>query len=536
MSTFKFLLALAVSILVFQNQSKALTGDIQKVKLFYNAAEINRTAKFSFQKGKNSIVVSGLEDQIDESTLSVKGKGNYMILSVNLRKNHLEATQLTAKSLEKLTDSIRILQSGMRDCQDKITILDHEWTTLIANQKINQGDRLFTINDLKSLSDYSRIRMEDILRKKREQEDSKQKQQIRLSILQKQLNEEKAKLVKLNSEVVVEIEAKEQGQGILDIKYVTYSAGWFPHYNIRSMGVSQKIDFQMQAKVFQSTGENWKNINIELLSQNVNLANTKPELNPWRINFYEPYIYQQNRAKAYGAAPSSAKENGDFGIEESAVLQNAADLAEVVQIQNNQLNTAFDLAQKVDVESDGKEHTLQLKNTSVDAAYFYYAVPKLDANAFLMAGVSALDVSGMVPANANIFFEDTYVGKTYFNPLVAGDTVSISFGRDESLQINRKLLTENSEKKVIGTNKKESFIYELSFKNTKQKAIGIKIEDQYPVAINNEILVELIESSGAEIYSTNGLLTWRLSVNANESKKIRFGYQVKYPKQKRIQL
>jgi hypothetical protein len=128
------------------------------------------------------------------------------------------------------------------------------------------------------------------------------------------------------------------------------------------------------------------------------------------------------------------------------------------------------------------------------------------------------------------------VGKTYFNPLVAGDTVSISFGRDESLQINRKLLTENSEKKVIGTNKKESFIYELSFKNTKQKAIGIKIEDQYPVAINNEILVELIESSGAEIYSTNGLLTWRLSVNANESKKIRFGYQVKYPKQKRIQL
>jgi hypothetical protein len=62
------------------------------------------------------------------------------------------------------------------------------------------------------------------------------------------------------------------------------------------------------------------------------------------------------------------------------------------------------------------------------------------------------------------------------------------------------------------------------------------LKDQYPLSTNKDIEVELTESANAEIDKDLGLLSWKLSLLPNETKKIRFSYSIKYPKDKTINI
>ena len=62
------------------------------------------------------------------------------------------------------------------------------------------------------------------------------------------------------------------------------------------------------------------------------------------------------------------------------------------------------------------------------------------------------------------------------------------------------------------------------------------LKDQYPLTTNKDIEVELTEPANAEINKDLGVLNWKLSLAPNETKKIRFSYNVKYPKDKTINL
>ncbi len=69
-------------------------------------------------------------------------------------------------------------------------------------------------------------------------------------------------------------------------------------------------------------------------------------------------------------------------------------------------------------------------------------------------------------------------------------------------------------------------------KNNKKDSINILLKDQFPISTDKDIEVNLIENGNAEADNDTGLLNWKLSLAPGESKKIRFAYTIKYPKNK----
>ena len=49
-----------------------------------------------------------------------------------------------------------------------------------------------------------------------------------------------------------------------------------------------------------------------------------------------------------------------------------------------------------------------------------------------------------------------------------------------------------------------------------------------------EIEIKLEDGNGASINEETGVLTWKLDLKPGESKKVRFTYTVKYPKDKKV--
>ena len=71
-------------------------------------------------------------------------------------------------------------------------------------------------------------------------------------------------------------------------------------------------------------------------------------------------------------------------------------------------------------------------------------------------------------------------------------------------------------------------------RNNKKVPITIEVLDQVPISQNKEIEVEIEEMEGAKYTADYGKVLWTFNLAPAESKKIRFVYSVKYPKDKQI--
>src|SRR5204862_4822112 len=126
------------------------------------------------------------------------------------------------------------------------------------------------------------------------------------------------------------------------------------------------------------------------------------------------------------------------------------------------LNTEFDIALPYSVNSSNKPTLVDIRNYEMKADYQYSVAPKLDADAFLMARATGWEEFSLLPGEANVFFEGTFVGKSFIDPNNIKDTLSISLGRDKRIVVKREKLKDFSSRKLIGTNQKESYAYEIS--------------------------------------------------------------------------
>ena len=158
----------------------------------------------------------------------------------------------------------------------------------------------------------------------------------------------------------------------------------------------------------------------------------------------------------------------------------------------------------------------------------------MDNDAFLIAQIDRWDSLSLLPGQANIIMDNVYLGKSFLNPNTTEDTLNLSLGRDKRVSINRKLIKEFKSVKRNDT-KTETFTYEITVKNNKNKSIELLLKDQYPISQTKEVEVVLTEDGSANIDSETGLMNWNIKLQPGESKKIRFSYQIKYPKNKVIQ-
>jgi hypothetical protein len=62
------------------------------------------------------------------------------------------------------------------------------------------------------------------------------------------------------------------------------------------------------------------------------------------------------------------------------------------------------------------------------------------------------------------------------------------------------------------------------------------LKDQYPLSTNKEIEVDLFEGGGSDNNKDLGLLAWKLELAPGEVRKIRFGFSVQYPKDRKLNL
>jgi uncharacterized protein (TIGR02231 family) len=525
-------LALLLSAAAFSQHEKTAESKITNVTVFLNKAQVTREVKSRIEAGKTELVVSGLTSQLDQQSIQVAGKGNFVILGIAHRQNYLNEFNVP-KPLKVLKDSLELLQNLLLKETSQREILNKEEAMLLSNQKIGGANQNVTAAELKAMADFYRTRLADIFTLRMKQDEKIKKLNESIAKVQRQIQEKNDIYSRNTSEIVISLSAESPAAVDLVVNYVVANAGWYALYDLRAVNIKSPIVLSYKANVFQNTGEEWKNVKLRLSTANPNLSGQKPELYAWYLNFYEPPVsYRRQKSEAAGAVHRAAAESMDEDVEQKAApAETVADFVTTVQ---TTLNTEFDIALPYTVASSNKPTLVDIRNDELKADYIYSVAPKLDHDAFLMARALGWESLSLMPGEANIFFEGTFVGKSFIDPNSIRDTLTLSLGRDKRIVVKREKLKDFSSKKLIGTNQRAAYAYELSVRNTKAEAIKITVEDQMPVSQNSQIEVEVTDTGQAKYNANTGKLTWEMNLQPNETKKVVYKFEVKYPKDRII--
>ncbi|MEO9967405.1 MAG: mucoidy inhibitor MuiA family protein [Reichenbachiella sp.] len=202
----------------------------------------------------------------------------------------------------------------------------------------------------------------------------------------------------------------------------------------------------------------------------------------------------------------------------------------------NQTTVEFEVDKPYSIKSNGDKLTVDLNKYKIETQYEYYAVPKLDKDAFLIARIINWDQYNLLEGEANLYFEDAYIGRSILDAKSLEDTLNISLGRDKSIVIGRTKVDEFTKRRTIGANRIESRSFKISTRNKKSQAIKLTLYDQIPVSTNSDIVVNPIQLSNGTKEDSTGKIKWELKLAANQNSEFELSYEVKYPKNRRVNL
>ena len=516
---------------------------------FGYGADLKHDSKANLAAGMQQLIINNVSLYPDMNTLQISCPENVTILSYKHRIYSKPPIVITPPNYQKSYDSIKSYQKQIKAFTNDQSIKNDmiiRITKLIENNFTTPDKKNISSDELVKLTTYYTDKISLLNQQVFDLEEKVTNLNELIAAIEDRLNHlsqenKPVEQPKPVGQLILQVMSKMAGSVDFDFNYFTRNAGWVPTYDIRVKTIDNSFKLVYKAMVSQTTGLNWNGVKLNLSTSNPNQGNTIPILSPLYLQLYVPVIYNQLTVAA--SAYSMAAPQLDEVVVTGAPVKKAKNLGydaqklevkDFLTLKESQLNTNFEIDLPYDIPSDGVAYSVNIKDEMIPASYQHVAVPKLDNDAFLIAKINNWDSLSLLPGDANIIMDNVYLGKSYLNPNTTDDTLSISMGRDKRIAINRKLV-KGYNKVKRNDSKIESYTYEITVKNNKKQSIDMNLSDQFPISQTKEIEVTLSDSGDAEVDNETGFLKWNVKLKPGESKKYRFSYQVKYPKDKVLQ-
>ncbi|MFY8186871.1 MAG: mucoidy inhibitor MuiA family protein [Flavobacterium sp.] len=170
------------------------------------------------------------------------------------------------------------------------------------------------------------------------------------------------------------------------------------------------------------------------------------------------------------------------------------------------------------------------------AVFEHYAVPIMNENVFLTAKIKDWQQYDFLAGEATIYLEGSYAGKTFIDPFQTEEEMVISLGVDPNVVVERKQINAMKDKSFLGSTRIINKKYEITLRNNKNTTVEVQLYDRIPIAQNKEIKVDNAKYDDGKIEKEDGIVHWNVALESKKSIKKTIEYEVKYPKNKRINL
>lgn len=523
------ILILILMVSFFKSQEIKKEIDVKQATVFLQGAKVFGSTNVTLQKGRNTVKIINLPNDLDENTYKINLEKNTTLLSITPQSNYLKNDELTDGE-KKLDDERKKIQRQVNLLNIQIKNLTGEQNIINDNLKVSTNDKSTPQEQLIKLTEFYRKRMLEIDNQVFLLTEQKTTLDENIAKINKQFSEEQTHKTQNRKELILEILADNEINLNLGLSYIVSNAGWVPSYDLRALSTKKPLEIVYKGKIYQKTGQDWNNVKLFVSTYRPSYNQNRPILSPLYVAEYTAYNNEDAKVGYMQKAKAEMSNSYQMRAEVAAPSQ-----IPVATVSDNQMNILYELNYNQTIVSQEKEQYVILDKKNIDANYKYHVVPKLNNQVFLMAFVKNWQNLNLISGEANIYFEDNYIGKTNITSNYVKDEFPISLGVDERIVAKRIKIEDKTAQKSLNSNKWETESYEISFRNNTKESIELETLDQIPLSENQKITVKTLNIGDGDLDTKTGSILWNRKINSGASEKINFSYEVKYPKEMQIQ-
>ncbi|MCI5057513.1 MAG: mucoidy inhibitor MuiA family protein [Flavobacteriales bacterium] len=264
--------------------------------VFLQGAEIYRSLTVDLKEGVNLVEINNLPLSLDEASIQVRGITNGTIQSVKFEQVHKEGL-IRNDQWKKDELIVKRKELELMKCQAKLEALIDQENVLKSNYIIRNDKTGIEASTLAEGADYFHQNFETIYKERLKYEKREDSLKKELEISKKSMNILEKEKLNNYGKIIIAINANRAVKQKIIFSYFYQRAGWNPQYDLKVKNLEYPLELVYKAAIFQSTGEDWIKIPIQLSTINPNFSGEKPELTTWIADRYGKQEYDEGKAE-----------------------------------------------------------------------------------------------------------------------------------------------------------------------------------------------------------------------------------------------
>lgn len=317
-------------------------------------------------------------------------------------------------------------------------------------------------------------------------------------------------------EVTVILSGSRGSEATLTYTYSLAGCGWYPLYRLEAKPKDGQIRFTWEAEIWQSSGQDWKNVSINVATLRPPSSVSPAELTPWIIRPRPQYRREGALQKTLKSAATADQ------IEAAAPAAEAT--AGVRQVRETTYST-WQIGKK-NIPAGAKQK-VKIAEEIWPAEFAYLARPSQNSQVFLRAKVNLPEPKD-IPSGSSLYVIDgAILGKRSF--ALAGQEATIFFGVDPLVTARTQLISKKSGEKTFLQDKQTyTWDWRTDIQNSRNSTVRVVVEEPNPQPRDERIAVTMkCDPDPAE--KTPSSLTWDMDVSAGQKRSLFMTVMIEAP-------
>ena len=531
------LIGLCLGCILPMQAQKQISAKLTDATVYLRGAALTHTASATLKSGSQEVIIDGLSPDIEINSLKVKANG-VLISATEFSQDYLTPREQAAH-IKKLQDSLDLYREQLTDVQNELAVHKQllKLVTDGTQNNMSQKDGTVTIADINANMELYRTKAAEL--QKSIDKDNKKIEKLKETVnrLNNQINQDETENSQLNGMLRLSVSVPENTTTTFTITYFTNQAQWVPCYDINIPSMDKSITLQAKAKVRQLTGLDWNNVKLTLSNATPNRSTVAPVFNTWFLRFQRSQTIvdgmklrspSTSNSVSYAVAEESDASMGYLASQKTAapILMN-----DFVEVEDQDIQVSFAIAVPYDIPGNGKEKLIDLKSYDVKADFKYYSVPKLSDETFLVATLSDYEKYNLLPGEATVTFNNTFVGRTRLRPYDTESQITFTLTTEPRMTVKREKQKDFCSTKHVGNSTTVTQSYLITVKNNLNRAAKLTLKEQYPISNDKDIEVKDVTITPKATYDKSdiGVVTWDVELQPGETRTFTVTYSVKHP-------
>jgi len=317
-------------------------------------------------------------------------------------------------------------------------------------------------------------------------------------------------------EVTVLLSGSAATEATLTYTYKMSGCGWTSLYRLEAQPLRKRILFSWEAEIWQSSGHDWRQVDVRLATLQPNTTITPQDLSAWLIKSRQEVVYKTKRRAKQEKMSEKAAEP----------LALAANAIEAPRLSKESSFHVWNLGKRS--LNAGIKQRLQVQEETWPVEFTHLARPAQSDQTFLRGAVQFQEDKEIPRGTASFMIDGALLGKRPFS--LTGREDTIYFGADPLIKASSVLLSQASgEKSFFADKQTYHWEWRIEVANGRGYGVRVRMEEPLPQSRDERIKITIKNSPEATENSPTSQI-WLLDIPAGGKKIVSTGVVIEAPK------